>query len=66
MATPTGSNLRSVCSRVLHIVFPSWRRSLIAAEVGVTCFVLRVPLAAHMLVSLLTHIVLAIAPRRRR
>src|SRR5581483_8660214 len=48
----TGSNLRSIFSRVLHIVFPSWRRSLIAAAVGVTCFVLR-PLAAHLLVSLL-------------
>ena len=52
--------------RVLHWVFPSRRRTLIALAVEVAAVLLKLPLLAHVMAAVVTHLSVALVPGKER
>ena len=53
--------VRRVADHVRHALFPSRRAALVAMAVEVGALVMHVPVAAHVLVAIVTHVAIAFA-----
>lgn len=58
MAT-SSRTVRSAVRRALHVLFPSWRRTLVALAVEVVTVLLHLPPPGHLLVAVATHVLVA-------
>jgi len=50
----------------VHLLFPPWRRTLVALAIEVITLLLHLPLPAHVLVAVVTHLAVACWPRPPR